>query len=315
MGKLVIDPEEEAFVRDVLSTERRKVEKHLTRLFEQYPDEPLTRASSYTARAGGKRLRPILLITSYKALGGSKEFVYPLSLSVELIHVYSLIHDDLPQMDNDDYRRGKPTCHRVFGEKVALLSGVRLIGDAVSNVLRTGKRLRIDQGIIRRLSKELLEASGVHGLVGGQAADILHETRGFDQETLIFIHRHKTAILFSAAASMGAISSGADEESVRDMREYGLLLGFAFQVIDDILDAIGSFEDLGKRVGKDAGLGKATYPSLYGVEGSREKAKEFIQKSLDVLTHSGVKDEFLNMFPRWILNTAYAGVKNKWPYK
>jgi len=244
------------------------------------------------------------MVVMYRALGGKRKSAYPISLSIELIHSYSLIHDDLPQLDNDDYRRGKPTCHKVFGDQTALLAGIDLIGASVGNIVTTSRRARLDGETVRRMTSELMRASGVHGLVGGQVADIIYEARQFDEEILQFIHRHKTAVLFAASASMAAILAGTEETKVRQVREYGMQLGFAFQVIDDILDTIGTFEDLGKKVGKDASIGKATFPALFGVDGAREKARTHVSNAVDLLDRAGLENRFLRLLPYWILRSA-----------
>jgi len=287
-----------------LKREKKKIEFYLERLSGQRFSGSLSGACGYTVNAGGKRLRPILMVAMYRALGGRRKSVYPISLSIELIHSYSLIHDDLPQLDNDDYRRGKYTCHKVFGTQTALLAGVDLIGSSVGNIVSAGRRARLGGDTIRQLTAELMRASGVHGLVGGQVADIIYESREFDERSLQYIHKHKTAVLFAAATSMAAILAGIKKQKMGHVREYGMQLGFAFQVIDDILDTIGTFEDLGKKVGKDASQGKATFPALFGVDGARERAKAHISNAVDLLDLAGLNDRFLRLLPLWIQGSA-----------
>jgi geranylgeranyl diphosphate synthase type II len=290
-----------AFVEGVLLRERGMVEQACSRRFDRWGRKGLRGAGRYTVLAGGKRLRPVLMVRVYRALGGTGRSIYDLSLSLEIIHSYSLIHDDLPQMDDDEFRRGKPTCHVKFGMPIALLAGVSLIGEAVGSLVRAGRQARCSPSTLRELIRELTAASGPGGLVAGQAADIVFETREFEERDLEFIHRNKTAALFGAAAAMGAISAGATAEKVGPVRDYGLRLGIAFQIIDDILDEIGTFEKLGKNVRKDEVRGKATYPSLLGVEGARERAVLSAGMAVDLLAAAGIDDRFLRLFPHWIL--------------
>ncbi len=296
-----ISPGDRSFVEEVLHRERERVESACSRLLGRMPRAGLQDAAAYTLRSGGKRLRPVFVVSVYRALGGRGGGVYDLSLSIEMIHSYSLIHDDLPQMDDDDYRRGRPSCHRKYGVPTALLAGVSMIGDSVRTILRAGRRGRRSPSLQSDLVRELTAASGIGGLVAGQAADILFEGREFVERDLEFIHRNKTAALFGAAAAMGAIYASTKQETVDALRSYGVHLGFAFQIIDDILDATGTFEKLGKRVRKDDVKGKATYPSLLGLEGAREKAVLSAGRAVDLLDSAGVDDRFLRLFPHWIL--------------
>lgn len=303
MAILHLGPADLAFLDRRMKREREKIEEHLGRLLRQSKStgSRIESAYAYTVRAGGKRLRPILMVAASKALGERSEISYRLSLSLELIHSYSLIHDDLPEMDDDDMRRGKPTCHKVFGEGIAMIAGVALIGLAVRHIIRSTRRHRSGMELAKLLSGELLAASGVGGLIGGQAADILAEARKVDGKTVDYIHRHKTASLFGASTAMGAMLAGAPRMRIDAFRRYGLHVGFAFQIVDDILDETGSFEALGKRVNKDAARGKATYPALHGFEGSRRKARWHARRAERILLGTGVDDRFLRLFPFWIL--------------
>lgn len=306
MERLSFRPGDRTFLERRMQRERERIEEHLERIFKKRPGSDLERACRYTVRAGGKRLRPILMVAACRALRGKGEAPYSAALSLELIHSYSLIHDDLPQLDDDDYRRGKPTCHKVFGEGTALLAGVALIGLAVRSIVTTGRMYRLGNEVSRRLARELLAASGVGGLIGGQVADILSESRRFDARVVDYIHLNKTAALFAASAAMGAIIAKAGDEKVEAMRRYGKHVGFAFQIVDDILDETGSFEDLGKRVGKDAERGKATYPALYGIEDSLQRARENASQARRGLQAAGVDDRFLRLFPFWVLIPAFS---------
>jgi len=289
------------YVDRIIGEERDRIEREIGRLFGKRPTGRLGKAMTYTVTAGGKRLRPVLMVRTYRALGGRRSSVYPLAISVELIHSYSLIHDDLPQMDDDDYRRGRPTCHKVFGEKTALVAGLALIVKSFSSLLKGGGKHGVDPATIRGLFRELAAAAGAAGLVSGQAADMAYESREFDEKVVTYIHLRKTAALFGAASAMGSILAGADRRTVDGLRTFGIQLGIAFQIVDDILDLTGRFEDLGKRVGKDAERGKATFPALFGLEDSRKRAERHAGKAVRTLGRLGIGDRFLELLPYWIL--------------
>jgi len=238
----------------------------------------------YSVRAGGKRVRPILCIAAYEACGGKAEEVVPQAAAIELIHTYSLIHDDLPAMDNDDLRRGKPTNHKVFGEGMAILAGDGLLTEAFSLLCDPRyKHAAVSDSSIVRIIYELAVASGAHGMVGGQAQDLLSENAEPDAETLSFIHRHKTAAILSVSVRMGALLAGVDNARLSALNSYGENIGLAFQVVDDILDIEGDTEVIGKPRGSDEKKKKMTYPRLYGIEDSRKKAKQLIDSAHDAL--------------------------------
>ncbi len=231
----------------------------------------------YSLLAGGKRIRPILCLTSYEACGGNSNDIMPQACTIELIHTYSLIHDDLPSMDDDDLRRGKPTNHIVFGEAMAVLSGDALLTDAF--------RIFSDNTLVRpdKLLKgihELASAAGIFGMVAGQAQDIISENAEPDNELIKFIHLNKTSALIRASVRIGAMLSEADDETVSLMTDYGKNIGLAFQVIDDVLDIVSNAEELGKPSGSDEEKSKMTYPSVHGIERSREIARELIDSSV-----------------------------------
>jgi geranylgeranyl diphosphate synthase type II len=231
----------------------------------------------YSLLAGGKRIRPILCLTAHEACGGDGNAIMPQACAIELIHTYSLIHDDLPSMDDDELRRGKPTNHVVFGEAMAILSGDALLTDAF--------RIFSDNSIIgpEKLLNgihELASAAGIFGMVAGQAQDIMSENAEPDSQLLEFIHMHKTAALIKASVRIGALLSDADDETVSMITDYGNNIGLAFQVIDDILDIVSSTEEMGKPSGSDEEKSKMTYPSVHGIERSREIARERIDSSI-----------------------------------
>jgi geranylgeranyl diphosphate synthase type II len=273
-------------LKTYLKEKRELVESFLGSYFGA-EDAPrvLFDSMSYSVQAGGKRIRPILCIAAYEACGGKAENIVPQAASIELIHTYSLIHDDLPAMDNDDLRRGKPTNHKVFGEGMAILAGDGLLTEAF--VLLADPRYRhpsLGDSEVIKIIFELAFAAGAHGMVGGQAQDLLSEDAEPDAETLSFIHRHKTAALLSLSVRMGGILSGADKAMLGKLNLYGEKIGLAFQVVDDILDIEGETAVLGKPRGSDEKKKKMTYPRLYGIEESRKMARELIDSALDALS-------------------------------
>jgi len=231
---------------------------------EDTPPPSVHRAMRYSVMAGGKRLRPILVIAGTEAVGGAPDTVMPTACALELIHTYSLIHDDLPAMDDDDYRRGRPTSHKVFGEAIAILAGDALLTLAFRLIADNAPLVK-DPTVLRDVVAEVAGAAGTFGMVGGQVVDIESEGKTISAQTLEYIHRHKTAALIRASLRVGALLGGGDARAVETISEAGSDLGLAFQIIDDILDVEGSLAELGKTAGSDERKGKATYPSVHGL--------------------------------------------------
>ncbi|MBI3625340.1 MAG: polyprenyl synthetase family protein [Candidatus Rokubacteria bacterium] len=272
-----------------LADRRRAVDEALERYLPAKDAPPATvhEAMRYSVFAGGKRLRPILVIAGAEAVGGTMERVLPTACAFELIHTYSLIHDDLPAMDDDDYRRGRLTNHKVFGEAIAILAGDALLTLAFA-LLAEHASLEV--------MKEVSRAAGTFGMIGGQVADIQSEGKSVDAETLEYIHRHKTAALIRCALRSGALLAGAAPSALRAISEAGSHLGLAFQIVDDILDVEGSLEALGKTAGSDRRKKKVTYPDHFGLEASRLKAKSLIEDAKAALAPLGPRAE-----PIWAL--------------
>jgi geranylgeranyl diphosphate synthase type II len=244
----------------------------------------LHEAMTYSLFAGGKRIRPILALASYEACGGDPKNILPQASALELVHTYSLIHDDLPAMDNDDLRRGKPTNHKVFGEAMAILAGDALLTEAFSMITSMqNTNSKFQYSSIAEVIREVSVASGVHGMVGGQAQDILSENSKPDGETLEFIHLHKTAALIKASVKIGPILAGSKRSILEALTIYGGHIGLAFQVVDDILDVEGTTEELGKTAGSDLKKKKLTYPAIYGTKKARQKAGELVTMAIDSL--------------------------------
>ncbi len=262
-------------VRDYLAQQQKLVDGHLDRLapLETQPPETIHRAMRYSLFAGGKRIRPILCLEAARAAGEEPgEAHFTAACALEFIHTYSLIHDDLPALDNDDYRRGKLTCHKVFGDAMAILAGDALLTlafEVLSKLEGAGAERRIE------LVRELATASGtVGGMIGGQVNDIEGEGKHPTAALLDSIHRAKTGALLRASVRMGAIYAGADAVQMEALTRFGEHIGLAFQIVDDILDVEQSSEALGKTAGKDAAQQKITFPAVYGIERSREMAEQ-----------------------------------------
>lgn len=251
-----------------------------------YP-ERLHESMRYSLLAGGKRIRPCLAIAACEMVGGMQEVVMPTACALEMIHTMSLIHDDLPMMDNDDFRRGVPTNHKVYGEEMAILAGDALLSHAFEYIARETKGVPAEK--ILRVIADVGKCVGSEGLVGGQVVDIESEGLAMEGkpvslETLKYIHAHKTGALLETAVVSGAILGGGTEEDIERLGKYAYDIGLAFQVVDDILDCTATSEELGKTAGKDVAVGKATYPSLLGLEESQRIADELIRSAKEQLS-------------------------------
>lgn len=289
-------------VSDYLSRRAREVNEWLECLVPSEDAEPrqLHRAMRYSLLAGGKRLRPALLLTSGEAFGATADDLMPAACAIELIHTYSLIHDDLPAMDNDDLRRGRPTCHKAFGEAVAILAGDALLTQAFRVLSADGPRR--DPAKQLRVIREIATAAGsIEGMIGGQMADIESEGKRVDAETLEYIHRSKTGALITAPVVVGGIIAGASEDQLEKLRAYGERIGLAFQIADDILDVTSTSERLGKTPGKDLAANKATYPSVHGIEASERRARELVDEAVAIISSLGSSVDMLREIARFIV--------------
>lgn len=262
-------------------------------------------AMRYSIAAGGKRLRPVLALAAAETLGKDPAPVIPAACAIELIHTYSLVHDDLPAMDDDDYRRGKPTSHKIYGEAIAILVGDGLLTLAFELLARMNTDKQVPAQRVLRVISEVAGASGTGGLVGGQVADLLSENRQITPRELEYIHTHKTGALYRVSLRTGAILSGATEEELQHLTSYASNLGLAFQIIDDILDVEGDARKLGKPTGSDQKNQKATYPSLFGLDAAREKAREVALKAGEALRPFGTRASFLHELLQFILARDY----------
>ena len=262
---------------------RLMVENALGPMLESLGDIPdrLLEAMRYSLEAGGKRLRPVMLLAACEMAGGDAETALPFACAVEMIHTYSLIHDDLPAMDNDDLRRGKPTNHKVFGENLAILAGDGLLNAAAELMARAALQMADARGI--RALEIIMRHAGVTGMIAGQTRDVLSEGEPAQADLITYIHTHKTADLLEAPVEAGLALAGAQDEQIRTGGEYGLHLGLAFQMTDDLLDVIGDAALLGKNTGMDAEQNKMTWISLRGVEGTRQDAEEQVVRARKAL--------------------------------
>ena len=250
-------------------------------MVEKYPED-IFKSMKYTVTLPGKRLRPIMCLESCRFFGGDIESAMPTACAIEMLHAQSLIHDDLPCMDNDDFRRGKLSNHKVFGEAIAVLAGDALLSFAPQLIIEKSDKL--SDSVKIKVLHEFMKTAGAYGLIAGQVVDIESENKGIkDSKVLEFIHTHKTADLFRLALKAGAIIAGADENGLKEMDDLAQKFGLAFQIYDDILDEISTFEELGKTVGKDKEANKLTYTSLYGLEKSREKVNSLFAEIYDII--------------------------------
>lgn len=258
-------------------------------------------AMRYSSFAGGKRLRGVLTLATAGMLGLEEERVLPAAAAIEMIHTYSLIHDDLPAMDDDDYRRGRPTCHRVFGEAIAILAGDALLTLAFETLSRLAEG-GFASSVVLQVIQEVASGAGSRGLVGGQVVDLESEGKDVGASVLEYIHRHKTGALFRAAIRSGAILAGAGDKELTALTGYAEAFGLAFQITDDILDLAGSEEKLGKKTGRDLARGKVTYPGLFGMKKAREMAACQVEKCLMSLAVFGPEAEFLREAALYLLS-------------
>jgi len=257
----------------------------------------------YSLFAGGKRLRPILCLAAAEACRGKIEAALPLACALECIHTYSLVHDDLPSMDNDDFRRGRPTCHKVFGEGIAVLAGDALLTVAFEIVSRAKPSRRYDMSTLLR---EVAVAAGSQKLIAGQVADLEAEGRNVKRRELQFIHENKTAAILRSSVRLGAMSANADARKLSASTRFGQRLGLAFQIIDDILDVTQTSEVLGKSAGKDVAAKKATYPAVIGLEKSRAEARRLTREAHNALTVFSARDaEPLHALANYLLEREY----------
>jgi geranylgeranyl diphosphate synthase, type II len=280
----------------------QEVDRYLERLLPLETQHPITihRAMRYSVFAGGKRLRPALVLAAGTSLGGDRDTLMHLGSAIEMLHTYSLIHDDLPALDNDDLRRGLPTSHKVFGEAIAILAGDSLMTRCYQLLTELP---RLSDPVRLIIIREIARATGtVDGMIGGQVVDLESEGRPIGPDVVDYIHRSKTGALLTVCTRCGGIAAGADPDQLAALTQYGSKVGLAFQIVDDILDMTGSSQSLGKTAGKDLQVRKATYPALHGLEASRHKAQELVAKAIEEIRSLGDPAEPLRALARFIVD-------------
>ena len=283
---------------------------YIEKLLKEYmPEEKgyqktIFEAMNYSLKAGGKRLRPILTLEACRIVGGNEEDVIPFAIAIEMIHTYSLIHDDLPALDNDDLRRGRPTNHKVYGDAMAILAGDGLLNYAFEIMLKSSIGKENPAKYLNAIN-EIANSSGVYGMIGGQVVDIESEDKKIEMEKLDFIHLNKTAAIIVGCMRAGAIIGDATEEQLENITKYATNIGLSFQIADDILDITGDESKLGKKVGSDIDNNKSTYPSLIGLEKSKEIANDLINEAKTRISNIKGDTEFLNDLAEYIVARDY----------
>lgn len=289
-----------AYLKDKIMLVDAALEKYLPR--EEERPASIHKAMRYSIFAGGKRVRPVLMLAACEAVGGQINTVMPAACAMEMIHTYSLIHDDLPAMDDDDFRRGRPTNHKVFGDAIAILAGDGLLTEAFK--LMSDSRFASDCDPAARLAviHEIATCAGTYGMVGGQVVDMESEGKpDMDLPTVQYIHIHKTGALIKASVVAGALLGGADERQLAAIRRYGEAAGLAFQIADDILDIEGTTEEIGKDAGSDQARGKATYPAVMGLAAAKQEAQAMMDEAMLALEPFGGAAEPLRQIARYIV--------------
>jgi len=289
-------------IKAYLEESKKLVDSFLERLLPSEDEAPSTihKAMRHSVFAGGKRVRPILVLASGQSLNGDREALLHLGAAIEMMHTYSLIHDDLPALDNDDLRRGRPTCHKVFGEAIAILAGDALMTRCYQVLAELPK---IQDSAKIQIISELAYATGtVNGMIGGQVVDLESEGKPIDAKILEYIHHSKTGALLTASVRCGALAAGANPAELKMLSEFGSKIGLVFQIVDDILDVTSSSETLGKTAGKDEKVKKATYPALYGIEASKIKAKELADDAIKCIEDFGAQANTLRSLAPFIVS-------------
>ncbi len=292
-------------LKTYLRTRQGEIDRALNRYLPKANTKPATlhKAMRYSLFAGGKRLRPILCLAAAEACRGNIGNALPLACALECIHTYSLVHDDLPSMDNDDFRRGRPTCHKVFGEGIAVLAGDALLTIAFEIVSKAKPAPRYDMST---LLSETAVAAGSQKLIAGQVADLEAEGKNVKRDQLQFIHENKTAAILKSSVRLGAMSANAEAKKLSAITRFGQRLGLAFQIIDDILDVTQTSEILGKSAGKDVAAKKATYPAVIGLDKSRAEARRLTRQAHDTLSVFAGRDaEPLHALANYLLEREY----------
>ena len=287
--------EKASFVEKVLKEYMPKEEGYQKTVIE---------AMNYSLSAGGKRLRPILTLEACKIVGGNEDEAIPFAIAIEMIHTYSLIHDDLPALDNDDLRRGRPTNHKVYGEAMGILAGDALLNYAFE-VMLTGSINKENPEKYLKAINEIAKGAGIYGMIGGQVVDVESENKQIEKEKLDYIHMNKTAAMMVGCMRAGATIGGANSEQMEEITKYAKNIGLSFQIVDDILDIVGDEAKLGKKVGSDIENHKSTYPSLLGLDKSKEIAHNLIDEAKKSIEKLSDDVDFLKGLAEYIIDREY----------
>ena len=292
-------------LKQYLKEECTLIDEALERYLPRESELPRSLHASmrYSVFAGGKRVRPILMLAACRAVGGDSANAIPAACAMEMIHTYSLIHDDLPAMDDDDFRRGNPTNHKVYGEAVAILAGDALLTEAFKLISDPRFAASCPSGARLAVIHEIATCAGSYGMVGGQVVDMESEGKAdIDLPTVQYIHTHKTGALIKASVVAGALLGGADEQQLAAIRRYGEAAGLAFQIADDILDIEGTTEEIGKDAGSDVARGKATYPAVIGLADARQEARAMMDEAMRALEPFGAEADPLREIAAYIVS-------------
>ncbi|MDI7815225.1 polyprenyl synthetase family protein [Clostridioides difficile] len=287
--------EKASFIENVLKEYMPKEEGYQKTVIE---------AMNYSLSAGGKRLRPILTLEACKVVGGNEEEVIPFAMAIEMIHTYSLIHDDLPALDNDDLRRGRPTNHKVYGEAMGILAGDALLNYAFEVMLSGSINKKNPEKYLKAIN-EIAKGAGIYGMIGGQVVDVESENKQIEKEKLDYIHMNKTAAMMVGCMRAGATIGGANSEQMEEITKYAKNIGLSFQIVDDILDIVGDEAKLGKKVGSDIENHKSTYPSLLGLDKSKEIAYNLIDEAKKSIEKLSDDVDFLKGLAEYIIDREY----------
>ncbi|MCC0650246.1 polyprenyl synthetase family protein [Clostridioides sp. ZZV15-6598] len=287
--------EKASFIEDVLKDYMPKEEGYQKTVIE---------AMNYSLSAGGKRLRPILTLEACKVVGGNEEEAIPFAIAIEMIHTYSLIHDDLPALDNDDLRRGRPTNHKVYGEAMGILAGDALLNYAFEVMLAGSINKENPEKYLKAIN-EIAKGAGIYGMIGGQVVDVESENKQIEKEKLDYIHMNKTAAMMVGCMRAGATIGGANSEQMEEITKYAKNIGLSFQIVDDILDIVGDEAKLGKKVGSDIENHKSTYPSLLGLDKSKEIAHNLIDEAKKSIEKLSDNVDFLKGLAEYIIDREY----------
>lgn len=291
-------------VRQYLQQWKDRIDRTLEALLpaEEGRSSKLNQAMRYSVLGGGKRIRPILAIAACEAVGGETEGILPFACALEMVHAYSLVHDDLPAMDNDDFRRGRPTTHRVYGDAMAILAGDALLTAAFQTIGRGALEKNLDPTLAIDVVREVSLAAGFSGMVGGQAVDMEFEGREVDLPTVEYIHTHKTGALILASVRTGARFGQASPKQLEAITKYGERIGLAFQIVDDVLNVTGQRAELGKSIGSDEARKKATYPALVGVIESKRLAESLVEEAISSIATLGKSADPLREIARYLVS-------------